>query len=107
MADPGGAARRCAERAKRSATRVGVAEKRYVGVGRRKPWRGTGGTGQQQRFRLFDAKPRGEMTKIVVNRQRRGGKNPAPRFLRHHLNFSATVNGVNARVKWREVHSYQ
>lgn len=41
--------------------------------------------GQQQRFRLFDAKPRGEMTKIVVNRQRRGGKNPAPRFLRHHL----------------------
>ena len=42
MADPGGAARRCAERAKRSATRVGVAEKRYVDVGRGEELRARG-----------------------------------------------------------------
>jgi hypothetical protein len=48
------------------------------------------------------------MVQIVVYRQRRRGKDPAPDFCAiTSLNFSATVNGVSARVKWREVHSYQ
>ncbi|MNC53831.1 hypothetical protein D3C75_1032740 [compost metagenome] len=41
--------------------------------------------GQQQRFRLLDTQSLRKVMQIVVHRQRRGGKNPAARFLCHHL----------------------
>ncbi len=56
----------------------------------------------QQRFRLFDAKPRGEMTKIVVNRTVAEVKTSSPVSAPSPFKFSATVNGVSARVKWRK-----
>lgn len=66
------------------------------------------GAGQQQGLRFANPRAIGKVVQIVIDRERRRGKNPAPRFCAiTSLNLSATVSGVSARVKLREVHSYQ
>lgn len=63
---------------------------------------------QKQGFRLLNAEALGKVVQIVIDRQRGRVKRPVPGFCAiTSLNLSATVSGVSAVVKWREVHSYQ
>jgi hypothetical protein len=64
--------------------------------------------GQQQRLRLVDPQRAVKWCRSSLTDSVAEVKIQLPDFCAiTSLNLSATVSGVSARVKWREVHSYQ